>query len=82
MARCTAVSVGCSPPELGTGSLPTPPGSARRDRTSTTHTRRWPGGSPLHPLPAPVTDPEQIARLDIRKRTRLGGILHGCEHAA
>jgi hypothetical protein len=37
---------------------------------------------PLHPLPAPITDPERIARLDIRKRTRLGGILHEYEHAA
>ena len=37
---------------------------------------------PLHPLPAPITDPEQIARLDIRRRDRLGGILHEYEHAA
>ncbi|WP_405590251.1 integrase core domain-containing protein [Streptomyces sp. NBC_01190] len=37
---------------------------------------------PLHPLPAPITDPEQIARLDIRKRDRLGGILHEYQHAA
>lgn len=37
---------------------------------------------PLHPLPPPVTHPEQIARLDIRKRTRLGGIIHEYQHAA
>ncbi|MGW9030891.1 hypothetical protein ACWGQ5_43900 [Streptomyces sp. NPDC055722] len=37
---------------------------------------------PLHPLPVPIIDPEQIAHLDIRKRTRLGGILHEYEHAA
>lgn len=37
---------------------------------------------PLHPLPAPITDPEQIDRLDIRKRDRLGGILHEYQHAA
>jgi transposase InsO family protein len=37
---------------------------------------------PLHPLPAPITDPEQIAHLDIRKRDRLGGILHEYQHAA
>jgi transposase InsO family protein len=37
---------------------------------------------PLHPLPAPITDPEQIARLDIRKRDRPGGILHEYQHAA
>jgi putative transposase len=37
---------------------------------------------PLHPLPTPITDPDQIARLDIRRRERLGGILHEYEHAA
>ena len=37
---------------------------------------------PLHPLPAPITGPEQIARLGIRRRQRLGGILHEYQHAA
>jgi transposase InsO family protein len=37
---------------------------------------------PLHPLPPPITEPEQIARLNIRKRDRLGGILHEYHHAA
>ncbi|MFD6327471.1 IS481 family transposase, partial [Streptomyces sp. NPDC058442] len=37
---------------------------------------------PLHPLPVPNSDPEQIARLDIRRRERLGGILHEYQHAA
>lgn len=37
---------------------------------------------PLHPLPVPITDPEQISRLDIRKRERLGTILHEYQHAA
>jgi Integrase core domain len=37
---------------------------------------------PLHPLPVPITDPQQITRLDIRRRQRLGGILHEYEHAA
>ncbi|WP_405930275.1 integrase core domain-containing protein [Streptomyces sp. NBC_00827] len=37
---------------------------------------------PLHTLPAPITDPEQINRLDIRRRDRLGGILHEYQHAA
>jgi putative transposase len=37
---------------------------------------------PLYPLPAQVTDPDKIARLDIRRRDRLGGILHEYEHAA
>jgi transposase InsO family protein len=37
---------------------------------------------PLNPLPAPLTDPHQIARLRVRRRDRLGGILHEYEHAA
>jgi transposase InsO family protein len=37
---------------------------------------------PLHPLPAPLTDPDQIIRLDIRRHDRLGGTLHQYEHAA
>jgi putative transposase len=37
---------------------------------------------PLHPLPAPVTDPDEIAQLNIRRRDRLGGLLHEYEHAA
>jgi transposase InsO family protein len=37
---------------------------------------------PLRPLPTPLADPGQIARLDIRRRDRLGGILHEYEHAA
>jgi transposase InsO family protein len=37
---------------------------------------------PLHPLPPPITDPDQIAHLNIRKHQRLGGILHEYEHAA
>lgn len=37
---------------------------------------------PLHPLPAQLTNPDRIARLDVRRRDRLGGILHEYEHAA
>jgi transposase InsO family protein len=37
---------------------------------------------PLYPLPPPITDPDQIAHLNIRKHQRLGGILHEYEHAA
>ncbi len=36
---------------------------------------------PLRPLPPPI-DLDQIAHLDIRRRQRLGGILHEYEHAA
>jgi putative transposase len=37
---------------------------------------------PLRPLPVPLTDPGQIARLDVRRRGRLGGTLHEYQHAA
>jgi transposase InsO family protein len=37
---------------------------------------------PFQPLPKPITDPERLTRLDIRRRDRLGGILHEYEHAA
>jgi putative transposase len=37
---------------------------------------------PLKPLPEPITNPDQLARLNIRRRDRLGGILHEYEHAA
>jgi transposase InsO family protein len=37
---------------------------------------------PLRPLPVTVADPEELNRLDIRRRDRLGGILHEYHHAA
>ena len=37
---------------------------------------------PLEPLPEPITDPDRLARLAIRRRDRLGGILREYEHAA
>ncbi|WP_405476120.1 helix-turn-helix domain-containing protein [Streptomyces sp. NBC_00009] len=37
---------------------------------------------PMRPLPQTINDPGQITRLDIRRRKRLGGILHEYEHAA
>jgi putative transposase len=37
---------------------------------------------PMLPLPPPITNPDQITRLDIRRRQRLGGILNAYEHAA
>lgn len=36
---------------------------------------------PLHPLPQPIADPG-ITRLDIRRRDRLGSLLHEYQHAA
>jgi hypothetical protein len=33
-------------------------------------------------LPAPITDPNKIARLDRRRNDRLGGVLHEYQHAA
>jgi transposase len=37
---------------------------------------------PLAPLPEPITNPDQLARLRIRRRDRLGGLLHEYDHAA
>jgi putative transposase len=37
---------------------------------------------PLRPLPPPITDPDQIAHLNVRRHRRLGGILNEYEHAA
>jgi hypothetical protein len=36
----------------------------------------------LTPLPEPITDLDQLARLRIRRRDRLGDLLHEHEHAA
>lgn len=36
---------------------------------------------PLRPAPVPVADPEETARPDIRRRERLGGVLHEYHHA-
>ncbi|MFF3878348.1 integrase core domain-containing protein [Streptomyces sp. NPDC001978] len=38
--------------------------------------------APLRSLPEPITEPGQIRRLEIRRRDRLGGILHEYQHAA
>ncbi len=38
--------------------------------------------APMRPLPQPITDLEQIAQLDVRRRDRLGGTLHEYRHAA
>ncbi|MFF3877141.1 integrase core domain-containing protein [Streptomyces sp. NPDC001978] len=38
--------------------------------------------APLRPLPAPITEPGQIRRLEIRRRDRLGGALREYQHAA
>jgi putative transposase len=37
---------------------------------------------PLRALPEPITDPDNLVRLDVRRRDRLGGILHEYENAA
>jgi len=37
---------------------------------------------PLQPLPVPLVVPGQIASLNIRRRDRLGGVLHEYQHAA
>lgn len=38
--------------------------------------------APLRPLPQPITAPGGLDGLDIRRRDRLGGILHEYQHAA
>ena len=38
--------------------------------------------APLRTIPEPITDPYQIAHLDIRRHDRLGGTLHEYQHAA
>lgn len=37
---------------------------------------------PLNPSPPPIVDPDQTACLEVRRRDRLGGLLHEYEHAA
>jgi transposase InsO family protein len=37
---------------------------------------------PVRSLPEPITDPDQLVRLNIRRRDHLGGILREYEHAA
>ena len=37
---------------------------------------------PLRPLPEPINEPAQVARLDVRRRDRLGGVLHEYQQAA
>jgi putative transposase len=37
---------------------------------------------PLTPLPEPITDPDRLAHLNIRRRSRLGDVLNEYEHAA
>jgi hypothetical protein len=38
--------------------------------------------APLRAAPAPITDPQHITDLDIRRDDRLGGIVHKYQHAA
>ncbi|MFI5572444.1 integrase core domain-containing protein [Streptomyces sp. NPDC051740] len=40
------------------------------------------GARPLHALPPPITDSEQLTHLDIRRHDHLGGTLHEYQHAA
>ncbi|MFI6731441.1 integrase core domain-containing protein [Nonomuraea sp. NPDC050451] len=38
--------------------------------------------APLRAVPDPITDPKRIVDLNIRRRDRLGGVLHEYSHAA
>jgi transposase InsO family protein len=40
------------------------------------------GATPLRPLPQPITESDRLDHLNIRRRDRLGGILHEYHHAA
>jgi hypothetical protein len=44
--------------------------------------RRIANARPLQPLPEPITDLATATPLDIRRRDRLGGIIHEYRHAA
>jgi hypothetical protein len=46
---------------------------SRRSTTLTDPTKGIADARPLCPLPPPITDQDQIARLDIRRHQRLGG---------
>ena len=49
------------------------------------HTMPWSPGClvwPQQPLPEAAPEPARIARLDVRRRDRLGSILHEYRHAA
>ncbi|MFC7588142.1 hypothetical protein ACFQYP_33940 [Nonomuraea antimicrobica] len=38
--------------------------------------------APVRPVPNPTTDSERIIDLNVRRRDRLGGVLHAYSHAA
>lgn len=38
--------------------------------------------APLRAVPGPITDPTRLAELSVRRRDRLGGVLHEYSHAA
>jgi putative transposase len=38
--------------------------------------------APLRPLPQPITEPHRLDCLEVRRRDRLGGVLHEYHHAA
>jgi transposase InsO family protein len=38
--------------------------------------------APLRALPVPIADPDRVINPDIRRRDRLGGVLHEYQHAA
>jgi len=40
------------------------------------------GAAPCRPLPPPITEPDRLDQLTIRRKDRLGGILHEYHHAA
>ena len=57
-----------------------PCASTKRTTTATALTKRW--NRPHHGRYHTITDPQQIASLDVRRHDRLGGIVHEYQHAA
>ena len=56
--------------------------SSNSTTTSTAPTRRCVRPHRCARSPTPITDPDRIAHLDIRRNDRLGGIIHEYQHAA
>jgi hypothetical protein len=60
----------------------TPCANSNASTTNIDHTMGIASVRPLHPLPTPITDLEQITRFHVRRHDRLGGILREYKHAA
>ncbi|MFJ8313418.1 MULTISPECIES: IS481 family transposase [unclassified Streptomyces] len=71
-APCSGTSATCS----------TPSASSNNTTTRTGPTRPYSRTPRYTQPPEPITDPDQIAHLDIRRHDRLGGVIHEYRHTA